>query len=91
MLRPNGVLRLWDVVYDFEPASAPERVEAWCATGGDDVASDWTRAELAEHVRDEHSTFTWLLERLLAHSGFVVEDVEHSADGFTAGYVVRRA
>jgi trans-aconitate methyltransferase len=30
----------------------------------------WTRAELETHVRDEHSTFTWLLEPLLTHAGF---------------------
>ena len=35
ILRPGGVLRLWDVVYDFAPAEAEERIEAWCATGGD--------------------------------------------------------
>ena len=32
VLRPGGVLRLWDVVYDFEPAEAEARIEAWCAT-----------------------------------------------------------
>jgi len=29
MLRPGGVLRLWDVVYGFEPAEAEQRIEAW--------------------------------------------------------------
>jgi ubiquinone/menaquinone biosynthesis C-methylase UbiE len=58
ILRPGGVLRLWDVVYSFQPAAAEERIEAWCATGGADVEGGWSRAELEEHVRDEHSTFT---------------------------------
>src|SRR5205807_7696237 len=31
MLRPGGVFRLWDVVYNFDPDEADERVEAWCA------------------------------------------------------------
>jgi ubiquinone/menaquinone biosynthesis C-methylase UbiE len=31
MLRPGGVLRLWDVVYSFDLDEAHERIEAWCA------------------------------------------------------------
>lgn len=32
MLRIDGVLRLWDVVFHFAPAKAEDRIEAWCAT-----------------------------------------------------------
>ena len=37
MVAPDGVVRLWDVVYDFAPSEAEARIEAWCATGGDAV------------------------------------------------------
>jgi SAM-dependent methyltransferase len=89
LLKDGGVLRLWDVVYNFEPADAEERIEAWCATGGDDLESDWGRAELEEHVRDEHSTFTWLLEAMIQRSGFIIEQAEHSSDGIFAKYILR--
>jgi ubiquinone/menaquinone biosynthesis C-methylase UbiE len=89
MLRPGGVVRLWDVVYDFEPAEAEERIDAWCATGGDDVDGEWSRAELEEHVRDEHSTFTWILEPLMRRAGFEIEGAERSDDGIFAKYVLR--
>jgi ubiquinone/menaquinone biosynthesis C-methylase UbiE len=52
MLRPGGILRLFDVVFSFEPNEAVERIESWCATGGANAEDDWTRAELEEHVRD---------------------------------------
>jgi SAM-dependent methyltransferase len=52
ILRPGGRLRLWDVVYDFAPDAAADRFEAWCATGGDKVGDEWSRAELEEHVRE---------------------------------------
>jgi FkbM family methyltransferase len=87
LLRPGGILRLWDIVYDFDPAEAEERFEAWCATG---VKGDWSREELEEHVRDEHSTFTWLLEPMIERCGLVIEDRELSPDGFFARYVARR-
>jgi ubiquinone/menaquinone biosynthesis C-methylase UbiE len=90
MLRAGAVLRLWDVVYDFAPAEAEARIEAWCATGGGDTAqAGWSRAELEEHVRDEHSTFTWLLEPIIARSGFEIAHAEHSEDGIFAKYLLR--
>jgi ubiquinone/menaquinone biosynthesis C-methylase UbiE len=89
VLHPGGVLRLSDVVFGFDPADAEERIEAWCATAGEDVEADWSRAELEEHVRDEHSTFTWLLEPMIARSGFRIEAAEHSEDGIFAQYLLR--
>jgi ubiquinone/menaquinone biosynthesis C-methylase UbiE len=89
MLRPGGVLRLWDVVFHFDPADATDRIEAWCATGTEDVEGDWTRAELEEHVRDEHSTYTWLLEAMIERGGFEIERALYSDDGVFARYVLR--
>jgi ubiquinone/menaquinone biosynthesis C-methylase UbiE len=88
-LRIGGVLRLRDIVYSFDPADAAECVEAWCATGGDDVEGDWSRAELEEHVRDESSTYTWLLEPMMSRCGFEIEAAEYSRDGFSARYIAR--
>jgi hypothetical protein len=65
ILRSGGVLRLLDVVYSFDAADADERLEAWCARAGSDSDQDWSRAELEEHVRDENSTFNWLLEPMM--------------------------
>ena len=88
-LSPGGILRLWDVVYHFDAADAAERLEAWCATGGTDVSSEWLRTEIEEHVRDEHSTFTWLLEPMMIRAGFEIERAEYSGDGFFAQYIAR--
>jgi ubiquinone/menaquinone biosynthesis C-methylase UbiE len=90
MLRSGGVLRLWDVVYGFEPSDADQHIEAWIEqTMAADVERGWTRAELAEHVRDEHSTFTWLLEPMIARAGFDIVEAEYS-DSVFARYVCRK-
>ena len=89
-MRPEAVLRLWDVVYSFQPDDAEERIESWCATAATGVETEWIRAELEEHVRDEHSTFTWLLEPMIERSGFRIDDADYSADGIFAKYVVRK-
>lgn len=91
ILRQGGVLRLSDVVYSFDPSEAEERIERWCATLPSEAASadDWVRADIEEHVRDEHSTFTWLLEAMMERSGFRIEDATYTADGIFAEYIAR--
>jgi SAM-dependent methyltransferase len=90
MLRRGGVLRLWDVVYSFEPRDAERQIEGWVAdTMAADVERGWTRAELAEHVRDEHSTFTWLLEPMIERAGFDIVQADYSASVF-ARYVCKK-
>lgn len=89
MLRAGGLLRLWDVVYSFDVADAHERIEAWCAPFGEAVEGAWARWEMEEHVRDEHSTFAWLLEAMFERTGFAIEAAEYSDDGFDAKYLLR--
>jgi hypothetical protein len=89
MLRRDGIFRLWDVVYRFDPDEADERIEAWCAPFGDEVEGDWARWEMEEHVRDEHSTFSWLLEAMFERTGFTIEEADYSDDGFETRYLLR--
>ncbi|NJO79292.1 MAG: class I SAM-dependent methyltransferase [Cyanobacteria bacterium RM1_2_2] len=89
IVRIGGVLRLWDVVYNFDPSEAEDRLDAWCATLSDNPKNGWTRADLEEHIRDEHSTFAWLLEPMIERSGFHIENVGYSRDGIFARYVAR--
>jgi SAM-dependent methyltransferase len=91
MLRPGGHLRLWDVVYGFEPDSAERGIDAWIEEAmSADIEGGWTRAELAEHVRDEHSTFTWLLEPMMERVELEIVDATYSADAMFARYLCRR-
>jgi SAM-dependent methyltransferase len=90
LLAPGGVLVLRDLVYDFEPVEADRRIEGWLAGAAPIPAEGWTRSELEGHVRDEHSTFAWLLEPLLTHAGF--EILERDVRGrIYATYVCRRS
>ncbi len=77
MLRPGGMLRLRDLVYDFTPAEAEGVFGGWFAGAASDPAQGYTAADYAEHIRTEHSTFRWLLEPMLAAAGFTVTDVSY--------------
>ena len=87
MLKPGGVLRLWDIVFHFAIDETEERIEQWCATVPPD-GEGWNRADLEEHVRDEHSTFTWLLEPMMRQAGFEIRDASYSDDGILAKYIL---
>ena len=79
------------MIYGFGLEEAPERIERWIvANTSDDQEEGWTRAELEEHVRDESSTFTWLLEPMILRAGLRIETAEYSDDGMSAKYVCRK-
>lgn len=70
ILRPGGVLRLRDLIFDFPPADAEQILDQWLDGAADDPAQGYTREDFAQHLRTEHSTFRWLLEPMLHMAGF---------------------
>lgn len=89
LLGPGGVFVVRDLAYDFEPAEADVQIESWLAGAAPSPAEGWTRAELETHVRDEHSTFSWLLEPLLERAGFEIRERDVRG-GIYATYVCAR-
>ena len=78
ILRPGGILRLHDLVYDLDPAEAPEVFARWFAGAATDPAAGYTAEDYAVHIRTEHSTYRWLLEPLLDHAGFDILDASYT-------------
>jgi len=87
LLTPGGVLQLRDLVFSFNPAAMDAAIEDWLAGAGARPEDGWTRAELEEHLRQEYSTFSWLLEPMLERSGFEIQDAGHSTSRIFAAYV----
>lgn len=86
LLRPGGAFLLRDIAYAFAPRDAEQAIEAWLRNAADDPARGWTREQLAEHVREEHSTYTWLLEPMLERAGFQIRTRWTSEGGIYAAY-----
>jgi hypothetical protein len=59
---------------------------SWFAAAPEDPAAGWTAAQLAEHVREEHSTFAWLLEQMLERAGLEILDRSLSPTRTYAAY-----
>lgn len=89
IMKLGGMLRIWDVVYNFEPMEAEKRLENWCSTFDTAGSDEWSRSDIEEHIRDEYSTFTWLFEPMIEQNNFIIEQKEYSPDGIFAKYTVR--
>lgn len=92
VLKPGGILRLRDLVFSFDLPEAGRRIDQWLdAAAVERPDEGWTREELQTHVREEYSTFSWLLEPLLEHAGFEIAAAEYEPLGAHAAYLcVRR-
>jgi SAM-dependent methyltransferase len=90
ILRPGGVLRLRDLVYDFRPEEADEVIERWFDGAATDPARGYTREDFAEHLRTEYSTFRWLLEPMLEATGFEIVRADFQARIYGAYTCVKR-
>ena len=86
ILRIGGVFRIRDLFLSCPLSQARDTVEVLLAGASDRPDLGWTRAELETHLRDEHSTFTWLFEPMLKQAGFEVREGVYSQSRTYAEY-----
>jgi ubiquinone/menaquinone biosynthesis C-methylase UbiE len=90
LLRPGGVLRLRDLIFDFHPREADQVIGRWLDGAATDPALGYTREDFAEHLRTEFSTFRWLLEPMLDAAGFQIVQVAFRGPIYGAYTCVKR-
>ncbi len=86
ILNLGGVLRLRDLIFSDSLDEVDRTIEAWLAGASTQSGVGWSRAELETHLRDEFSTFSWLLEPMLERAGFTIQ-VNNSVSKIYADYV----
>lgn len=90
ILRPGGILRLRDLVFDFDPGEAERSIEGWLSGAVSDPRVGFTAEELAAHVRSEFSTYSWLFEPMLNRAGFTILDRHYRRSAYGTYTCVRR-
>lgn len=90
LLRPGGTLLLRDLVFSFDPQQMARSVEPWLANAAERPEQGWTREEYEVHLREEHSTFAWLLEPMLRRAGFDIHDIAHDESRIYSAYLCTR-
>ncbi|MGZ3583405.1 MAG: class I SAM-dependent methyltransferase [Ktedonobacterales bacterium] len=86
ILKPGGVFYLRDLIFAFEPHEAEHVIESWLANAPEQTDYGWSRSELETHLREEHSTFNWLLEPMLQRAGFEIWRVQHGTSRVHSAY-----
>jgi ubiquinone/menaquinone biosynthesis C-methylase UbiE len=86
-LKPGATFMLRDVVYSCHVSELKETVDAWLRWMQEERG--YSRKENVTHVRDEHSTFSWVMEGLLERAGFRLQQARYSR-GVYATYICHR-
>jgi len=87
-LKPGARLFIRDVVFSCTSAELPQTAEAWIAWMLENTGYD--RSTVAGHLRDEHSTYGWIMEGLIRQAGLELIETCYS-NGVYADYLAVRA
>jgi len=76
-LKPGANFYLRDIVFVSMPDGSERDVEQWA----DFVVKnhDFARDSVVTHMRDEYSTFGWVMERMLTEVGFTLVSADYHA------------
>jgi 2-polyprenyl-3-methyl-5-hydroxy-6-metoxy-1,4-benzoquinol methylase len=76
-IKPGGRLFLRDIVFVGVPDGAERDIGQWADFNIKN--HDFPREDVATHMRDEHSTFGWVIERMLTDVGFTLVSADYHA------------
>jgi 2-polyprenyl-3-methyl-5-hydroxy-6-metoxy-1,4-benzoquinol methylase len=76
-LKPGANFYLRDIVFVSTPDGEERNVEQWADFSIKN--HDFDRDSVVTHMRDEYSTFGWVIERMLADTGFALISVDYHA------------
>jgi len=72
ILKTGGNLYLSDLVFTFEPSDHESSINEMIEDMKD-LASDSMVDETITHIKDEYSTYDWIMDGLLEKTGFLIE------------------
>ncbi|MHC4633527.1 MAG: class I SAM-dependent methyltransferase [Planctomycetota bacterium] len=90
MLKTNGKLFIFDLVFAFDPAKYKSCLSKWVASAGEKAGYRF-EVEAQIHLREEYSTFDWVMEGLLERAGFKIQKAEYKEDLMATYLCVKKA
>jgi len=86
-LKPGANFYLRDIVFVSMPDGSERSVEQWADFNTKN--HDFARDSVVTHMRDEYSTFGWVMERMLTEVGFTLVSADYHAP-LHGTYLVRK-
>ncbi len=72
-LKKDGRIFLADVIFSFDMDDYEENLNKWIEHTKEQFKDDKISEEVEVHIREEYSTFDWVIERMLTDTGFEFE------------------
>lgn len=85
LLKPGGKFYLFDIVFPGDEKDLRLPIEKFIHSLKDKVGAEFA-AEAETHIRDEYSTYDWIMEGLLTRAGFRIDQATYG-DGFGGSYL----
>jgi 2-polyprenyl-3-methyl-5-hydroxy-6-metoxy-1,4-benzoquinol methylase len=76
-LKPGACFFLRDIVFSSVPDGAERDIEAWADFNIKNHG--FSRDSVITHMRDEYSTFSWVIERMVTDVGFTLVSADYHA------------
>ncbi len=77
MLKPGGIFYLRDVIFSFPAHEYQTSINNWIEDSAKPQGEGWTVKDFEMHVREEYSTFAWIIEGMLTRAGFDIREVSY--------------
>jgi putative AdoMet-dependent methyltransferase len=74
-LRMGGIFLLEDVIFSFAPESCDREIQDWIDRATSRGTS-FSKAEFEGHVRDEFSTYSWIMQSIIERTGFAIRKID---------------
>lgn len=84
MIKKDGILYIFDVVFHLSPTEYKNVIDKWLSDFDKNTGVKF-REEVETHIREEYSTFKWILDGMIERAGFRIENCR-SKDGFITEY-----
>ena len=87
MLKPDGIFLLSDLIFKFDSDFEKNTDDMF-----DELSKNFSKEFIEEtkgHIRDEYSTFDWILEGLIERAGFNIEK-SNTEDSLASEYYCRK-
>lgn len=84
LLKNGGTFYLGDVIFSFPIEEYEYKIDSWIDTMKEKIGIDFAE-EAKIHIKEEFSTFDWIIEEMLRKSGFEF-DIRYKEDFFAIYY-----
>ena len=86
LLKVSGIFYLQDVIFSFKSHEHEHSLNQWIETVANDDDSSFSRSDFEMHIREEYSTFSWIIEGMLEREGFTIQESNYRTSTY-ADYI----